>query len=450
MQHKPPGGPGSEGGVFLSDQEKERFGWCLYDWANSSFATTILAAVLPIYFAEGVVPEGGASVTVLGHQARLSATSLWGYASGLTAFLVLISAPVLGGIADYSQRRKTFLMAFCYAGSFMTGALFFSGPGRVFFTLILFCFAHYCFVNGNVFYDAFLPFLAKGKDMDRLSGQGYAMGYLGGGLLLVLNVLFIHLGTQSGLSKDATARWCLTSAGVWWAGFGTIAFFLFHERGLTGLEKAGLVQASLKGARSTWETTKMILRNRPIFLFLLAYMIYNDGVQTVIKMASIYGKDELRLTTGTLLGTLLMVQFIGIGGASLMSRLGAALGTKKTIMGALLLWMGLTTFAFRMETALEYWVLGVVVGLILGGTQALSRSLYSRLIPKDHAAQFFGYFSVFAKLSAIWGPILFAYIRQVTGTARLSILALSLFFLAGWILLLFVEEGRPDAEGAQG
>jgi len=157
-------------------------------------------------------------------------------------------------------------------------------------------------------------------------------------------------------------------------------------------------------------------------------------------MASIYGKDELHLSTGTLFGTLLMVQFVGIGGALLMSWIAKRLGPKQTIMGALLVWLGLTLFAFGVTTAVEYWLLGLIVGIILGGTQALSRSFYGRLIPRDQSAQFFGYFSVFAKFSAIWGPILFAFIRQITGTSRISILCLSLFFLTGWILLFFVQD----------
>jgi UMF1 family MFS transporter len=419
---------------------KEKFGWCVYDWANSAFATTIMAAVLPVYFAASVVPEQGAEVSFMGFSWCLSATSLWGYTSGLTAFLVLITAPVLGGIADYGHRKKAFLTAFCYSGSFLTALFFFSGPGSVFYTLVLFFLAHYCFVGGNVFYDAFLPFLSKGKDMDRLSGQGFAVGYLGGGLLLALNILFIQFSQELGFDKGTAVRLSLASAGVWWGLFGTIAFLLFHEEKSSYIEPMGLIRAAARGLKETWETARMAARYKHIFIFLLAYMIYNDGVQTVIKMASIYGKEELGLSTGTLLGTLLMVQFIGIAGALLMSRIALWFGDRKTIMGGLLVWLGLTIFAYGMNTAREYLLLGIVVGLVLGGTQALSRSLYAGLIPKEHAAQFFGYFSVFAKFSAIWGPIIFAFIRQVTGTARLSILSLSLFFLTGWILLFFVRE----------
>jgi UMF1 family MFS transporter len=320
----------------LSAEKKGKFGWCLYDWANSAFATTILAAVLPVYFAESIVPKQGVELAFAGYKGYLSATSLWGYASGLTTLLIMISAPVLGGIADYSHRKKSFLMAFCYSGSLVTMLLFFSGPGDVFYTLLVFCLAHYCFVGGNVFYDAFLPFLSKGKDMDRLSGQGYALGYLGGGLLLALNVFFIQFSQDLGVQKGTAVRLSLASAGLWWALFGTISFQLFREQKGVYPQRRTLGQLALVGLRKTWQTARAITRHRQILIFLVAYMIYNDGVQTVIKMASIYGKDELGLSTGTLLGTLLMVQFIGIGGALLMSRIAGWFGTKQTIMGALL------------------------------------------------------------------------------------------------------------------
>jgi UMF1 family MFS transporter len=159
----------------LTPNKRKEFGWCLYDWANSAFATTILAAVLPIYFAEGVVPKQGVQFSLMGFAGRLSATSLWGYVSGITALLIMITAPVLGGVADYTNRKRGFLMAFCYSGALLTALLFFSGQGDVLYTLLLFCLAQYCFVGGNVFYDAFLPFITSGDDMDRVSGKGYAL-----------------------------------------------------------------------------------------------------------------------------------------------------------------------------------------------------------------------------------------------------------------------------------
>lgn len=432
--------------MLRDSNSKERFGWCLYDWANSSFATTILAAILPVYFAEKIVPEQGLDLSFMGFRGSLSATSLWGYASGLTSLLVLISAPLLGGIADQSHNKKSFLVTFCYLGSLLTILLFFSGPADVFYTLILFCLAQYFFVGGNVFYNSFLPLIAKGKDMDRLSGQGYALGYLGGGLLLALNVLFIQFSHLKGVPKEAAVRLSLASAGVWWAFFGTISFFLVHEDKDPVSVKKGISLAALEGLRKALETTRAVIGYKQMLLFLVAYMIYNDGVQTVIRMASIYGKEELHLSTDTLLGTLLMVQFIGIGGAIFMSWISQRFGTKKTIMGLLFAWFSLTIFAYYMTTSLEFWILGVMVALILGGTQALSRSLYARLIPEGQSAQFFGYFTVFEKLSAIWGPILFAFIRQASGTSRFSVLAVSVFFLVGGSLLFFVREDNTDAD----
>jgi len=432
----------------LSSNNKEKFGWCLYDWANSAFATTILAAILPVYFAEYVVPKQGVDLSFMGFTGCLSATSLWGYASGLTSLLILFSAPLLGGIADQGRKKKSLLMIFCYLGSLFTVLLFFSGPGDVFYILILFCLAQYFFVGGNVFYDAFLPLITKGKDMDQLSGQGYALGYLGGGLLLAISVLFIQFSHVFGIHKETAVRLSLASAGLWWALFGTISFLLFQEEKTPGEVQKSIRQAALEGLRKTWETTRAFTRHRQVLIFLVAFMLYNDGVQTVIRMASIYGKDELNLPTGTLLGTLLMVQFIGIGGAILMSRVARPFGTKRTIMGLLVIWFALTIFAYKMNTSLEFWIMGVVVGLILGGTQALSRSFYGRLIPEGQSAQFFGYFSVFSKLSAIWGPILFAFIRQATGTSRFSVLAVSVFFVVGWLILFFVEEGKNDSVGS--
>lgn len=430
----------------MAGSARQRLGWCVYDWANSAFATTILAAVLPVYFVETVVPREGIRISFLGGIA-LSATSLWGYASALTAILILLTAPALGGIADRAYRKKAFLVWFCYAGALFTVLLYWTGPGDAWGALLLFALAQYCFVAGNVFYDAFLPAIAGERDMDSLSGQGYALGYLGGGLLLVFNVLFIQFSAVFGVSKIQAVRLSLASAGLWWVGFGTVSFWMLGAEKRPNAATAGILRAAGAGLRDTWETTKSISKYRQVLLFLIAYMIYNDGVQTVIKMASIYGKDELGLSTGTLLGTLLMVQFIGIGGALFLSGLARRLGTKKTIMGSLCVWIGITLFAYRISSPLEYWLMGAAVGLILGGTQALSRSFYARLIPSDQSAQFFGYFSVFTKFSAIWGPFMFAVVRQVTGTSRLSILGLALFFLVGLVLLFFVKDATrgPDA-----
>lgn len=425
---------------MFNKDKKEKFGWCLYDWANSAFATTILAAILPVYFAESIVPENGVDMGFLGWDCSLSATSLWGYASGLTSLLILLSAPVLGGIADRINRKKAFLMTFCFMGSFLTVLLYFSGPSDIFFTLIIFCLAQYCFVGGNVFYDSFLPLLAKGSDMDRLSGQGYALGYLGGGLLLALNILLIQFSDSIGINKDMAVRLSLVSAGVWWAFFGSVSFMMFKEENAGYVAKGSLGSAAIEGLQETWHTIRTIAEHKHILLFLAAYMIYNEGVQTVIRMSSIYGKDELGLSTGTLLGTLLLVQFIGIGGAILMSRVALKFGVKQTVMGLLIVWFAVTIFAYGISSSIEFWILGGAVGLILGGTQALSRSYYGRLVPEEQTAEFFGYFSVFAKMSAIWGPILFAFIRQVTGTSRLSVLSLGVFFLVGWGLLFFVKE----------
>ncbi len=419
---------------------KEKFGWCLYDWANSAFAAIILAAVLPVYFADIVVPEGGVPLTFFGSLHTLSATSLWGYAGGITSLVILISTPILGGMADRTHLKKMFLMVFCYLGSAFTFLLFFSGEGDVWLTLSLLCLGQYFFVGANVFYDAFLPLLADEKGMDQLSSRGYALGYLGGGLILAMSFLFIQFSDQLGVRKQDAVRLSLASAGIWWALFGTGSFLLFKEKKEPGAMNVTFFQAAAEGIQKSWSDARMLVQYRQVLLLLTAYMIYNDGVQTVIRMATIFGKEELHLGTGTLLGTLLIVQFVSIFGALLCSWISFRAGTRNTILGLLMVWIVLTVYAYYMNSAWEFRIMGMVIGLIMGGTQALSRSLYGRLIPIRKSAQFFGYFNVFAKLSAIWGPILFALIRQMTGASRLSVLSLSLFFLVGGSLLMFVKD----------
>jgi MFS transporter, UMF1 family len=282
--------------------------------------------------------------------------------------------------------------------------------------------------------------IAKDTDMDRLSGQGYAMGYLGGGILFTFNILFIQYSHIFSVQKELAVRLSLASAGIWWAFFGTVSFVMFREEKPGEQAALKFYQAGREGLKQVWKNTQEALKHRQVILFLMAFMIYNDAVQTVIRMAAIFGKEELHLPSGTLMGTLLMVQFIGIPGALCMSRIARRFGPKGTVLGALAIWIAVAVYASRISSSAEFWVLGVATGLILGGTQALSRSFYAKLIPDGRSAQFFGYYSVFSKLSAIWGPVVFAFIRQATGTSRLSVLSLSLFFLLGGGILYCVKD----------
>jgi len=429
-----------------SVKEKNVFAWYMYDWANSAFATTVIAALLPIYFASVIVPSTGWIFRFGSIEISTNATTLWAFLSGATAFIVFLSAPVLGAIADISKSKKRFLMTFCFGGSLFTTLLFFSRSGDVWMTMIIFFLANTCFISANIFYDAFLPHIAAKEEIDQVSGKGYAYGYLGGGLQFFICIILIMAHNKIGLERTLAVRICLLFTGIWWAGFSIITFIWLREpkgdkitiqqykanNNLWSYVKTGIMQ--------TWHTIINVKKHRNLAIFLIAFMFYNDGIHTVIRMATIYGKDELGLKNETLMGTLLLVQFVGIGGALLFSHFSKTFGTKRILTLVLFLWLGILCYAYLMTSTLDFWILGIAVGLVLGGSQALSRSMYGSMVPINESAEFFGFYSVFAKFSAIWGPFLFGIIRQITGTSRLAILSLLGFFIIGIILLCFVRE----------
>lgn len=402
-------------------------GWYLYDWANSAFATVILAALLPVYFAEAVVPTGGARLA----GTTLSATSLWGYASGLSSLLVFLSAPLLGALADASRARRRWLIA-CFApGALATILLVTVGPGDLGRALALYIGAATLFVAANIFYDSFLPTLGPPERQDAISARGFAWGYAGGGLIFLADLLLVQFHGSLGLSKEWAVRLALGSAGLWWGGFGLLAWRWMEEPPGPPAQRVS-AGAALRDTRTSFRS---VLARPALAVFCLAFLFINDGVQTVVKMASIYGKDELHLGTGTLLGTLLLVQIVGVPGALLFGKLAGRIGTRGALMLSLVIWIGVVLWAWRLAAAWEFWMLGAAVGFCLGATQSLSRSLYARFVPPAQSAQYFGFYSVFAKFSAIGGPLLFGLIRQLSGTARLSILALGAFFCLGLLLL---------------
>ncbi len=437
---------------MISDKKRNIFAWCMYDWANSAFATTVIAALLPIYFVTVIVPSDGLVFRFCGIDVSTNATTLWAFLAGATAFIVFLTAPILGAIADISGSKKKFLMTFCFGGSLFTTLLFFCQSGDVWMTMVLFFFANTCFISANTFYDAFLPHIAPRGEIDQISGRGYAYGYLGGGLQFLICIVLIMTHNRIGIEKTMAVRISLLFSGVWWAGFSVITLVWLHEPRndrTSSLHYPGnnnLLAHIQAGVSRTWFTIVSVKRHRNLVIFLLAFMFYNDGIHTVIRMATIYGKDELGLKNETLLGTLLLVQFIGIGGALLFSRISRTFGAKRILIFVLLLWLCILCYAYIITSALDFWILGMAVGLVLGGSQAISRSFYSAMIPAKESAEFFGFYSVFEKFSAIWGPFVFGIIRQITGTSRLAILSLVGFFIIGIVLLCFVKEHDKTPE----
>ncbi|KAA3606521.1 MAG: MFS transporter [Calditrichaeota bacterium] len=423
------------------NDKKQIFGWAMYDWANSAYVTTTVVAVLPAYFAAAIVPEEGFQIG----GTMLSATSLWGYMISFSAFFVFLFAPFLGAIADFSGLKKKFLVAFCYGGSLFATLLYFCESGDVWLTIILFVLSQIGFVGGNIFYDSFLPQIASEDKMDWVSGKGFAYGYIGGGIQFAISLGLISMNESIGISAGEAARIAMAMSAIWWAGFSIFTFkYLKEEKTAEQLpkelkDKPKFIAFSIIGFKRVWLTTKKVKHFKHLLLYLIAFMIYNDGIQTVISMATIYGKQELGLDTTVLMVTLLIIQFVSIGGALLFGKIAGKIKTKFALMITLVLWSGVVVYAYFMTTAEEYFALGVIVGICMGGSQSLSRSFYGSMIPQKASAEFYGFYSVFNKFSAIWGPLVFALISQFTGSARLSIISLIVFFIVGLILLAFVD-----------
>lgn len=426
------------------DDRRTIFGWCVYDWANSAYATTILAGLLPAYFAGVVVGEEG--VTLFGSHYR--ATSLWGFATAFATATAFLMAPILGATADFSAAKKKFLLTFAYTGCLFVILLFFSQAGDVLMTLALFMIAHVAFVSANVYYDAFLPQIVREDRLDQVSGWGYAAGYVGGALHFFVAILLITFHESLGMTQGMAARIGLGSTGLWWGGFTLITAFSLREppprEALPERYRRWPrpIAFTAVGLQRTLATTKRVSRFRHLLLFLIAFMLYNDGIQTVIVMATVFGKDELKLETSHLMITLLVIQFVAMAGSLIFGKLAGWIGTKRAIMLSLVLWTGIVIYAYFIDSVYEYFALGMMVGLVLGGSQALSRSYYSAMIPPEAGAEFFGFYTVFSKFAAIWGPLTFALIDKITGSTRLSIAALAVFFIAGLVLLALVNETK--------
>ncbi len=429
------------------DDRRTLFGWAMYDWANSAYATTVAGALLPAFFAEEIVPDEGFEV----FGRAVGGETLWAAVVGIGAFVLFLATPVLGAIADYTAAKRRFLQVFAYGGALFTVTLFFVGSGAVVLTLALFFVAHLGFVGANVFYDGFLPDLTTDDTIDHHSARGFAFGYVGGGLQLVLAAALVLLHDSLGIGEATAARLGIALAGVWWAGFTWIALARVPETGVAQPLPAGTGAARLGayariGFGRTWATARRLLQFRHLMLFVLAYMLYIDGVQTVIAMTSVYAKDTLDLATETILVGFIIAQFVAFGGALLFGRLAGRVGARDALLVSIGVWGGVAVAAYFLPAgrALPFYALAAIVGLVLGGVQALSRSLYGSMIPEEASAEFFGFFSVFGKFSAIWGPLIFLVVNEVTGSARNAIVSLIVFFVAGGVLL-----SRVDVDAAR-
>jgi UMF1 family MFS transporter len=379
-----------------------------------------------------------------------AATAWWAYTASIALLIIAILGPVLGAISDYTGRKKLYVGFFAAMGILGTGMLVFLGEDTYLLGSALFIVANIGFAGGNIFYESLLPHIAREGDLDRISVRGYALGYLGGGTLLVVNMLwFLHPEWFGMPGRLFAVKASFLSVAIWWALFSIPLF-----RGVSeprpparGPGAPNPVLAGLARLRRTW---REIGRYKQLLLFLVAFWLYNDGIGTIIKMATAYG-DEINIGPGDMILALVIGQFVGVPASFAMGRLAGRLGTKRTILAGLGVYTVISAGGFFMTNATHFYILAVAVSLVQGGTQALSRSFFAAMVPKDRASEFFGFMSTTSKFAGIVGPVVFGIVSQTVGTSRLGIVSLIIFFVGGGVLLAFVnEEAAPTGAASNG
>lgn len=404
----------------------------MYDWANSAFVTTIITAVFPIYYSAVAAAEFSPS----GATSRFTITTVVALA------IAAVMAPLIGAIADHAPIKKRLLSVFIAVGALATAGLFFVERGDWMLASVLFAVGTIAATASFVIYDSLLPHIARPTELDRVSTAGYALGYVGGGVLLLLNIVMIKKPALFGFADAGVAtRVAFISVAVWWIVFSIPLFRRVAEPPIAETAASGdLFKSSFRGMMATFRELR---RYKQAVILLFAFLIYNDGIGTIIKLATVYG-TEIGLDAGAMITAILLVQFIGIPFTFVFGQLATKLGAKRSIYLALVVYMGVSVLGYFMTSALHFYLLAAMVGMVQGGAQALSRSLFASMIPKEKSSEFFGLFSVFEKFAGIFGPAIFAGAIWITGSSRPAILSVIGFFAVGMVLL-----ARVDVEAGQ-
>tara|TARA_Y100000739_G_scaffold223378_1_gene226143 strand:+ start:4669 stop:5916 length:1248 start_codon:yes stop_codon:yes gene_type:complete len=403
---------------------KEAWRWAFYDWANSAFATTVMAGFFPIFFKS----YWAADLT------DAESTFVIGSANSIVGLLIAISAPIMGAFADAGNTKKKLLVTFALLGIVSTGYLFFIPESSWKFAITFYAIGVIGFSGGNIFYDALLVSVANDNERNRVSSLGFSLGYLGGGLLFLLNVLMFSFPSFFGLNSQIEAvLWSFLSVAIWWSIF-TIPLLTGVKEPQVSREGKGFLEISTDAFKSLYQTARTIKQYKSAVIFLLAYFLYMDGVDTIIRMATSYGSD-IGLSAQSMIGALLLTQFIGFPATLVFGRYSDKFGHKQTLSFAILIYIGVVLFSSQMESAIEFFIMASIIGLVQGGVQAISRSYFSSLIPANKAAEFFGFYNFIGKSSVFIGPFMVSGIALVTNSPSLGILSLLLLFIPGLILL---------------
>ncbi|UCN00210.1 MFS transporter [Sulfurimonas sp. SWIR-19] len=416
-----------------NNNKKSIYAWALYDWANSAYATTVMAGFFPIFFKSYY--SVGTDVTV--------STAQLGFANSISSFVVVLLAPLLGAMADAGSLKKRFLFLFAFLGILMSASLALVEQGNWQMAALIYTLGNIGFMGANIFYDGLLPSVSDDKNVDYVSGLGFALGYLGGGILFALNVFMVEEPSFFGFTDKATAiQASFVSVALWWAVF-SLPLLLFVEEKKEYKEQKNilLVQGYLRLKKTLQRVTSL----KGLFLFLVAYWLYIDGVDTIIRMAVDYGM-ALGFDSSKLIMALLIVQFVGFPATLIVAKLADIWSTKKVIYLCISVYIGIIIYAAMMEDVYEFYILALLIALVQGGIQALSRSYYAKMIPQKYAAEFFGFYDLLGKFAVILGPLLVAFVALFSHNSRFAIASVAVLFVLGALLLFFVDEKKVAQE----
>lgn len=409
---------------------KTIFSWALYDWANSAYATVILAGFFPLFFKQYWSDATNVS----------QSTFQLGLTNSIASTVIVILAPVLGAIADAGNHKKRLLLIFAGLGIIMSAGLYFVAQNETYLALTLFALSIIGFSGSVIFYDALIVGICEKASYDKVSTFGFALGYLGGGILFAFDVYMTLNPAEFGFANSSEAvKFSFLTVSVWWFVFSLPLFFNVPE--IKTANNVKLTQAVFAGFKQLKTTFNNIKKLRMVFLFLCAYWLYIDGVDTIVRMAVDYGMS-LGFDSGNLITALLITQFVGFPAAIGFGYLAHYIGTKRGILIGIAVYLFVTIWATQMQDVSEFYLLAIIIGLVQGGVQALSRSFYARIIPEQCAAEFFGFYNMLGKFAAVLGPIMMGVVSVLSQSPRLSILSISVLFIAGGILLYYVDEEK--------
>lgn len=419
--------------------------WTFYDWANSAYALTITSTIFPIYYESVTRGQGASQVSLFG--LRIDNAGLYSFVLATAYLIVACLSPILSGIADYTGNKKRFMRFFCYLGALSCALMFFFTKDNLAFGLLMVIGACVGYCGSLVFYNAYLPEIAPPEEQDKVSAQGFAMGYVGSVILLLVNLSMLLKPEWYGhIGKGMAARLAFVSVGLWWYGFAQITFAALPEGTATKTSAGPVWQNGYKELLAVWAE----MRHTPrLTRFLPAFFVYNMGVQSVMLMAPLFGSREVHLRPEQLIVTVLIIQLVAIGGAHLFAWGAKKIGNITTLQLATLLWVGVCIGAYFTTTARQFYVIAMLVGTVMGGIQALSRSTYSKLLPEtaDHAS-YFSFYDVCDRVGTVCGMALFGTVTVMTATLRAPVLGIIAFFVVGFLLLVRVPHDRPSARSS--